>query len=184
MALQRQSSQRRNTLIEGSTYEQTKQLLAQGLSINEVAQERDISLSTIFTHIEMLVQTGESLDLRAHLPSPDRAMRIQDALHKVGDNRLTPVKELLGDDYSYEEIRLVRAFIIQQGTQDADAPKSYSVEEIRQQYPSAYEKWTQEDDNELKRLHDTGLSVSELAERFGRNLGAIRSRLKKHLTDD
>lgn len=41
---------------------------------------------------------------------------------------MTPVKELLGDDYSYEEIRLVRAFINQQGTQDADEAKSYSVE--------------------------------------------------------
>jgi len=76
----------------------------------------------------MLVQTGENLDLRANLPSPDRAMRIQDAFHRVGVNRLTPVKELLGDDYSYEEIRLVRAFINQQGTQDADEAKSYSVE--------------------------------------------------------
>ena len=98
----------------GSTYEHTKNLLEQGLSIDEVAQERDMSPSTIFAHVEMLVQTGENLDLRAHLPPPDRAMRIQDAFHRVGDNRLTPVKEMLGDDYSYDEIRLVRAFMSQQ----------------------------------------------------------------------
>ena len=179
----RQHSESRSARAVSSTYEQTKNLLEQGLSIDEVAQERDISPSTIFAHIEMLVQTGENLDLRANLPSPDRAMRIQDAFHRVGDNRLAPVKELLGDDYSYEEIRLVRAFINQHGTQDADEAKSYSVEEIRQQYPSAYEKWTQEDDDELKRLHDTGLSVSELAERFGHNAGAIRSRLRRLSTD-
>lgn len=180
----RQHSESRSARAVSSTYEQTKNLLEQGLSIDEVAQERDISPSTIFAHIEMLVQTGENLDLRANLPSPDRAMRIQDAFHRVGDNRLTPVKELLGDDYSYEEIRLVRAFINQQGTRDADVSKFYSVEEIRHQYPSAYEKWTQEDDNVLKRLHNTGLSVSELAEHFGRNHGAIRSRLRKLLTDN
>ena len=63
-------------------------------------------------------------------------------------------------------------------------PKSHDIEEIRQQHPSAYEKWSVEDDDELKRLHDTGLSVSELAARFGRQIGAIRSRLKKLLTDD
>ena len=159
-------------------------MLEQGLSIDEVAQERDMSPSTIFAHIEMLVQTGENLDLRAHLPSPDRAMRIQDAFHRVGDNRLSPVKELLGDDYSYEEIRLVRAFINQQGIQDADEPKTYNAQEVPQQYPSVSQKWTQEDDNELKRLHDTGLRLPELAERFGRNLGAIRSRLRKLITDD
>ncbi len=111
----RQRSKSRSARTANSTYEQTKNLLEQGLSIDEVAQERDISPGTIFAHIEMLVQTGENLDLRAHLPPPDRAMRIQDAFHRVGDNRLAPVKELLGDDYSYEEIRLVRAFMHQQG---------------------------------------------------------------------
>ena len=183
---QRQSRQRsghHRTRIAGSTYEHTKNLLEQGLSIDEVAQERDMSPSTIFAHVEMLVQTGEDLDLRAHLPSPDRAMRIQDAFHRAGDNRLTPVKQMLGDDYSYEEIRLVRAFMNQQATYDYDEAKSYSVAEIRQEHPSAYEKWTQEDDDELNRLHDAGLSVSELAERFGRNHGAIRSRLRKLSTE-
>ena len=113
-------SKSRSTRTVSYTYERTKNLLEQGLSIDEVAQERDISPSTIFAHIERLVQTGENVDLRAHLPSPDRAMRIQDAFHRIGVNRLTPVKEVLGDDYSYEEIRLVRAFISQQETQDAD----------------------------------------------------------------
>ena len=184
---QRQSRQRgesRSVRIAGSTYDQTKRLLAQGLSIEQVAQERDMSPSTIFAHVEMLVQTGENLDLRAHLPSPDRAMRVQDAFHEVGDNRLTPVKELLGDDYSYEEIRLVRAFMHQQAMEKADESKSHDVEQIRQEYPSAYEKWTAEEDNELNRLNNMGLSVSELAERFGRQPSAIRSRLRKLSTDD
>ncbi len=180
----RQRSESRRTRTASSTYEHTKNLLEQGLSIDEVAQERDMSPRTILAHVEMLVQTGEDLDLRAHLPSPDRAMLIQDAFHRVGDNRLTPVKELLGDDYSYEEIRLVRAFMNQQATHDTDESKPYSVMDIRQEYPSAYEKWTEEDDKELKRLHDLGLSTSELAERFGRNLGTIRSRLRKLLIDD
>ncbi|MXY45975.1 MAG: hypothetical protein F4Y44_03110 [Chloroflexi bacterium] len=178
----RQRGESRGARIAGSTYEQTKNLLEQGFSIEQVAQERDLSLSTIFAHIEMLVQTGENLDLRAHLPPPGRAMRIQEAFHRVGDNRLAPVKELLGDDYSYDEIRLIRAFMRQQKIQDPEKAKSYSVEAIRQERPSAYEKWTQEDDNELKRLHDEGLSVSELMNRFGRNRGAIRSRLQKLTT--
>ena len=109
----RQRSKSRSARTMSSTYKQTKNLLEQGLSIDEVAQERGISPNTILAHIEMLVQVGENLNLRAHLPSPDRSRRIQDAFHRVGDNRLTPVKELLGDDYSYEEIRLVRAFINQ-----------------------------------------------------------------------
>jgi len=36
---------------------------------------------------------------------------IVDALEQVGDDLLRPVKDFLGDEYSYEEIRLVRAAI-------------------------------------------------------------------------
>ena len=168
----------------GSTYEQTRQLLAQGFSVEEVAQRRGFVIDTIMGHIDRLVQAGENIDLRPYLPSPERTKIIQNALLESESNSLAPVKEALGEDYSYGELRIVRAFMRQQATYDADESKSYSVEEVRQQYPSAYEKWTQEDDDELKRLHDTGLRLPELAERFGRNIGAIRSRLRKLITDD
>jgi ATP-dependent DNA helicase RecQ len=36
---------------------------------------------------------------------------IASALQRVGGVALKPVKEWLGDDYSYEEIRLVRALL-------------------------------------------------------------------------
>ena len=169
---------------EGSTFEQTRQLLAQGLSLDEVAHRRGLAKSTIMGHIDRLVQEGEAIDLRRYLPPPERTKEIQDALLESQSNSLVPVKEALGEDYSYGELRLVRASMSQKATQDAKEPKSHDVEEIRQQHPSAYEKWSTEDDDELKRLHDTGLSVSELAARFGRQTGAIRSRLKKLLTDD
>ena len=58
-------------------------------------------------------------------------------------------------------------------------PKSYSLEKIRQKYPRAYEKWSFEEDEKLKRKHSKGLNTSELAKCFGRQPGAIRSRLNK-----
>ncbi len=57
--------------------------------------------------------------------------------------------------------------------------KSYSLEKIRQKYPRAYEKWSSEEDEKLKRKHRTGLDTSELVKCFGRQPGAIRSRLTK-----
>ena len=57
--------------------------------------------------------------------------------------------------------------------------KSYSLEKIRQKYPKAYEKWSTEEDEELKIKHSTGLDVSELARCFGRQPSAIRARLTK-----
>ena len=165
-----------------STYKSTLRLLSEGLSVREVARRRSLTTNTIVGHIEVLVQRGEPLDLAPHLPESTRMANVRLAFDKIGSRSLTPVKQMLGDSFSYEEIRLVRAFMSQQIIQAPEEAKSYSVEAIRQEYPSAYEKWTQEDDNELKRLHGEGLSVSELVNRFGRNHGAIRSRLQKLTT--
>ncbi len=46
-------------------------------------------------------------------------------------------------------------------------------------FQNAYSKWTEEEDALLLSLHAEGLSVKELSIQFGRNAGAIRSRLKK-----
>ncbi len=46
-------------------------------------------------------------------------------------------------------------------------------------YPRAYETWTTEEDRELLALFQDGYPVDELAQHFGRQPGAIRSRLDK-----
>lgn len=104
-----------------STYGRTRRLLAQGFSIEQAADERDLSANTIVAHIEALVQNGISVDLRPHLPPEERIERIKAAFELGGlDTSLTPVKKSLGDDCTYNEIRLVRAFLIQQA--DASEP--------------------------------------------------------------
>ena len=128
----RQRSESRNATREGSTYEQTKQLLAQGLSIEQVAQQRGLSRGTILGHIDRLVQAGETLDLHLYLPTPERMKKIQDALLESQSNSLIPVKEELGEDYTYGELRIVRAFMRQQATEEGDESKSYDAEQIRQ----------------------------------------------------
>lgn len=57
--------------------------------------------------------------------------------------------------------------------------RAYSVDEVRKQYPNAYQRWTPEDDQLLLQLHASGSGVDELAGRFGRQPSAIRSRLAK-----
>ena len=57
--------------------------------------------------------------------------------------------------------------------------KTYSVEKIRETHQQAYLPWTTEDDNNLVLLYCEGKKVNELAEIFGRNAGAIKSRIKK-----
>ena len=57
--------------------------------------------------------------------------------------------------------------------------KTYSVEKIRETHKKAYLPWTTEDDNKLELLFCEGKKVKELAQIFGRNEGAISSRIKK-----
>jgi len=56
-------------------------------------------------------------------------------------------------------------------------PQTYQVEEIRRQYPNAYRPWTAETDTELLTAHRAGHDVATLADTFGRQPSAIRSRL-------
>ncbi|WP_134089828.1 DUF3276 family protein [Olivibacter sp. XZL3] len=57
--------------------------------------------------------------------------------------------------------------------------KSYSLDNIREKHPQAYQPWSLEDDEKLETLFCEGKSVKDLAFVFERNEGAIRSRIKK-----
>ncbi len=51
------------------------------------------------------------------------------------------------------------------------------------QYARAYREWTPDEDQELKAGYERGVCVADLALKHGRRPGAIRSRLRRLLTD-
>jgi len=57
--------------------------------------------------------------------------------------------------------------------------KVYSVAQIRKAHPSAYQKWTTQEEQRLINLYKTGKTIKELAHTLGRQRGGIRSRLKE-----
>jgi ATP-dependent DNA helicase RecQ len=81
-----------------------------GLSAADIARERNITIGTVIRHLTELIEAGETIDIE-RLVAPERQKIILDALQQVGDEMLKPVKEFLGEEYSYEEIRLVRAIM-------------------------------------------------------------------------
>lgn len=64
------------------------------------------------------------------------------------------------------------------GLNGGDRPKTQN-EKIRQKYPRAYVKWSQDEDENLKKEYASCQQIGELAQRFQRQPGAIRSRLQK-----
>ena len=96
-----------------NTYEKTRALVKKQLSIEEMAKERGFVADTILNHLEKLKQDGVELDLeylKIGVP-PERLNRIYNAFKKSGDTKLTPVKEMLGDGYSFDELKVARLFL-------------------------------------------------------------------------
>ena len=57
--------------------------------------------------------------------------------------------------------------------------KGYKVDMVREKYPKAYEKWTTEEDEQLKMSFREGVSIKDMAIFFQRQPSAVRSRLSK-----
>jgi ATP-dependent DNA helicase PIF1 len=95
-----------------STYKQTKSLVDAKLSIQEIAASRGLTENTILQHLEKIVADGERINLEYLEISEERFEQIKTAFEQIGgDYRLKPVRETLGQEFSYQELRLVRLFI-------------------------------------------------------------------------
>ncbi|PWB56935.1 MAG: DNA helicase RecQ [Candidatus Methanoperedenaceae archaeon] len=86
----------------------TLEMLAQGMNLDEITLTRNLSLNTIYTHIEKLIMSGENVDI-GNLIKKEKIDFISSAIMELGGQSLKPLKEKLGDNFSYGEIRLVRA---------------------------------------------------------------------------
>ncbi len=82
-------------------------LFDQGKSVAEVAAQLDRALSTTGQYLGKYIAARQITDPGRWLP-PDKVQTIRKAIDQVGTlERLAPIKELLDDDVSYEEIRIV-----------------------------------------------------------------------------
>jgi ATP-dependent DNA helicase RecQ len=97
-----------------STMLETLRLYHAGMSIEQMATARQLTQDAIVTHLRKLIEAGEPIEVSDFVPD-DHYRRIADAFAEVGFAALTPVKEIVGDDISYAEIRLVRAALQRNG---------------------------------------------------------------------
>ena len=90
-----------------NTKQQTLDLFQQGHTIEKIAELRELSPITIETHLAFYVAQGK-IDIGKVMDAAKIPV-IQKAIGQTDGHALTPVKELLGDDFSYGEIRMVMA---------------------------------------------------------------------------
>ena len=93
------------------TIELTKQLIDQKKSLADIAKEREFTLGTIITHIEKLLLKGVKLDISYLQPKPEDFARIKQAFEESKGFALSPVKYLLDNKYTFEELQLARLFL-------------------------------------------------------------------------
>jgi len=93
----------------GDTTMATLKLHQQGLSLEAIAQQRGLKVSTISSHLAELIHAGEQVDLD-RLVTPERQQVIRGAIEQLGMEKLKPIWDHLEGSYSYEEIRLVASW--------------------------------------------------------------------------
>ncbi len=94
-----------------ATYTQlyTLELFQRGTKPSDIADQRNIKLTTVMTHLSDLVEMGYSIDLD-RLVKPLRQQTILEAMQKVGSESLSQIREELGEVYGWDEIRVMRSW--------------------------------------------------------------------------
>lgn len=104
------SKKRKNNDKESVEHSETQQasfnLYRSGKNIAEIAAARGLTKGTIETHLEHYVNFG-LIDIKEFVIQ-EKAEVIKNALENCDTGRASDVKVMLGDDYSYFEIRLVK----------------------------------------------------------------------------
>jgi ATP-dependent DNA helicase RecQ len=103
---------KRRMPIVSDTVLATWELLKEGLSLEQVAQKRNLKMSTIYTHCAELVEAGELTAAEATGLSETDIQRIIDtyeALTEEDKGRLKPLFDKLNGEYDYGLLRCVLA---------------------------------------------------------------------------
>lgn len=90
------------------TYSISLEMFRDGKTVYEIARMRGVQPSTVEGHLARFVASGE-LELEELVPA-SKVEPIRNAILKFNESgALSPIKEFLGEDYSYGEIRAVIA---------------------------------------------------------------------------
>jgi len=91
-----------------SPAKETQRLLEEGRTFEEIAQIRARTLRSVVSLVADMIERGDAEFQPNWLPA-ERYNQIAAACHKLGMDRLKPLKEALPPEIPYEEIRLVIA---------------------------------------------------------------------------
>lgn len=101
----------RGAASKSDTYKQTLQLYKAGHSLEEIAQQRNLSSTTIFSHLAKLYKDGEAVDLKSFI-SPSDLEAVRQAQRELSHpTALRPYFEHFQEAMEYQTIRIALSIL-------------------------------------------------------------------------
>jgi ATP-dependent DNA helicase RecQ len=95
---------------KGETANETYEFFKKGMSLDDIAKLRNLAPSTISSHMERLIREGCEIDID-RLVDQAKRKQIEQVFLSTGQWALNPVIERFNGSVTYEEARIVRAWI-------------------------------------------------------------------------
>ena len=111
-------SRRKEKVEKTPTEEITLSLINQGKNLQEIADERSLVLSTIYTHLAKLIH-AKKIDIAQYVDIDllDRVMLVLNETPEISNSELF---ERLEGSVTYDELRLIRAHQLSSNNQSVD----------------------------------------------------------------
>ena len=105
-------------IVKENTFKITLKLLENGMSVSEIAKERNLSATTIYSHLAKLYPDGHSIDLEEYV-SEDEILEIENAKNELdAPEILKPYFDFFEGQMPYEKIRMALAIIEKREVKD------------------------------------------------------------------
>lgn len=91
----------------------TRDMLKKKMSLEDIAKERGVKVGTVLNHAEQLKELDELPDishLKEAMPASDFKL-VLETFRQSKDGKLTPVRQKVGNRFSWEDLRMVRLFV-------------------------------------------------------------------------
>ncbi|MFA5522929.1 MAG: DNA helicase RecQ [Tissierellales bacterium] len=90
-------------------YKNTYKYYLEGLSLTEIAEKRNLTISTIIEHLKKYDKNRQLIDWSIFIYDPSKEEKILNAIKEVGLEKLKSIKEALAEEISYDDIKIVIA---------------------------------------------------------------------------
>ena len=96
--------------IKGSTYLITYDMFRKGMSVEDIAKERNLQTATIFSHLANSYTNGKEVDIKRLITGDELAEIIQAVKEKGTEEGMKPIFDYLNEEIDYGKIRLGISF--------------------------------------------------------------------------